>query len=155
MNPLDFDWKEDQQVTVTNPTADSYKFKVHNKDYELPSGATAKMPGYIAWIYVYGLASKLCQEDNNFNRWNEEGYRKEYYSKLVVGVDNLVQTIEFEPELVQRVDPVTDKPLLDDTTHQPLLETVPAPGHGGTYTPTPEVKDPSYGKVKPLQRKQK
>lgn len=105
------------------------------------------MPGYIAWMYVSGLASRMCQEDGNFARWNEEGYRQEYFDKLVVGVDQLVQEIEFEPELVQRIDPVTK---------QEVLETVPAPGHGGTYTPAVEPpRDPGYGKVKPLQRKKK
>lgn len=98
MNPKDFWWKEDQQITVTNPTNETHKFKVHNKAYQLGAGKTAKMPGYIAWVYVYEMAVKLCQADGTFNRWNEEGYRKVYFEKLVAGVDNVIQDVEEQPE---------------------------------------------------------
>lgn len=102
MNPLEFNWTEDQNVTVTNPTGEPYRFKVHNKDYELGAGKTARMPGYIAWVYVYGLATQLAQQDGVFNRWNEEDFRPTYYNKLISGVDAVVQnveTVEPEPEV--------------------------------------------------------
>lgn len=98
MDPKEFSWTEDQQVTVTNPTSDPYKFKVHNKEYELGAGQTAKMPGYIAWVYVYGLATQISQAEGTFNRWNEEDYRKTYYERLFVGADELVQKVEVEPQ---------------------------------------------------------
>lgn len=98
MDPKEFSWTEDQQVTVTNPTTDTYKFKVHNKEYELGAGQTAKMPGYIAWVYVYGLSTQIAQADGVFNRWNEEDFRKTYYEKLYVGADQLVQTVAVEPQ---------------------------------------------------------
>lgn len=98
MNPKDFPWTEDQQVTVTNPTADDFKFKVHGKEYMLATGKAAKMPGFIAWLYVYGQSVKMVQEDGEFSRWNEEGFRKDYYDKFIVGVDDLVQIVEDESE---------------------------------------------------------
>lgn len=123
MNPLEFSWKEDQQVTVTNPTAETYKFRVHSKEYELGAGKSAKMPGYIAWVYVYGLASKMCQADGNFNRWNEEGYRQEYYEKLVAGVDALVQDVQIEEKpLVQHLDDGTDEEEADDESDLPDID---------------------------------
>ena len=94
MNPKEFSWAEDQQVTVTNPTKNDYKFKVHSKDYQVNAGATAKMPGYIAWVYVYGLATQIAQDDNVFNRWNEEGFRNKYYDMIVAGTDDIVQSVE-------------------------------------------------------------
>lgn len=98
MNPKEFSWTEDQQVTVTNPTDLPYKFKVHNKEYELGAHKTAKMPGYIAWVFVYGLSSQICQAEGNFLRWNEEGYRQEYYDRLVKNVDSIMQAVEEEDE---------------------------------------------------------
>lgn len=121
MNPDEFSWTEDQQITVTNPTADDFSFKVHGKDYVLEAGRTAKMPGYIAWVYVYEQSVKAVQADGKFNRWNEEGFRQEYFDKFVAGVDNIVQMVEVEPE-IQTFDP-------------------PAPGTGANYPdPKPEVK---------------
>jgi hypothetical protein len=98
MDPKDFNWTEDQQVTVTNPTAQDYKFKVHGKEYQLGAGKSAKMPGYIAWVYVYDISTQLAQADGVFNRWNEEGFRRTYYEKLVIGTDDIVQAVKEEPE---------------------------------------------------------
>lgn len=98
MNPKEFSWTEDQQVTVTNPTSEDFKFKVHSKDYMLAAGRTAKMPGFIAWLYVYEQAVKMAQADKVFPSWNEEGFRNKYYDKFVIGVDDLVQMIDEEPE---------------------------------------------------------
>jgi hypothetical protein len=120
MNPQDFSWSEDQQVTVTNPTTKTYHFKVHNKDYAVEAGQTVKMAGYMAWLYVHGLATQMCQADDKFSRWNEEGFRQEYYDKLVAGADELVKEVEVEP-VIEPVD-------------APQVE-APAPGTGGNYVP--------------------
>lgn len=109
MSPKEFDWSEDQQVTVTNPTKDDYTFKVHSKDYKVEAGATYKFPGFIAWVYVYGLATQMAQADKNWIHWNEEGFRKQYYDKIVVGADGVVEKVEPEP-LVEKIEaPVEPK----------------------------------------------
>jgi hypothetical protein len=120
MNPDEFNWTEDQQVTVTNPTDKDYQFKVHNKDYQVGARKTAKMPGYIAWVYVYGLATQLAQRDDKFNRWNEEGFRQQYYDKITAGVDNLIQTVEEVPE--PTIEVLDDEDIEDDetTTKKPV-----------------------------------
>lgn len=71
---------------------------VHGKSYMLPAGKTAKMPGFIAWLYVYGQAVLAAQADDKFSRWNEEGFRDEYYKRFYVGVDELVQIVQAEAE---------------------------------------------------------
>lgn len=117
MDPKEFSWEESQQVTVTNPTKDTYKFKVHSKDYEMKAGETAKMPGFIAWVYVYGLAQQMATNSNvgkdkngnrvdDFNHWNEEGFRKQYYDKIIVGADDIIERIVPVPA-IEKVD-VTD-----------------------------------------------
>ena len=112
-----FSWTEDQQVTVTNPTSEDFTWKVHGKDYLLGAGKTAKMPGFIAWLYVYGQSVKMVQADGKFGRWNEEGFRQEYFDKFVAGVDDLVQIVQEEPE--------PEVHTFDD----------PLPGQGTTYEP--------------------
>lgn len=106
MNPKEFSWGEDQQVTVTNPTKADYHFKVHSKDYVVDAGATVKMPGFMAWVYVYGLSSQMAQADKEFMHWNEEGFRKQYYEKLVAGADDLVQAVEKQPQIEPMSKPV-------------------------------------------------
>lgn len=105
MNPLEFNWTEDQQVTVKNPTEEKFVWKVHGQQYEVEAGAQANMPGYIAWLYVYEQAFKKAQAADKGSRWNEEEFRKEYYESFVVNVQPLVAPVAaVEPSLVQPVD---------------------------------------------------
>lgn len=127
MNPDEFSWTEDQRVTVTNPTAVPFKWRVHSKEYELGAGQTATMPGYIAWVYVYNQSVRQAQEDGVFNRWNEEDFRPTYYDKFVSGADELIQKVEVQEPLVQTLD----EPV-DDTSDSDVTE---VPTGGETYTP--------------------
>lgn len=146
MKPKEFSWTEDQQVTVTNPTPVTHKFKVHSKEYELGAGKMAKMPGYIAWVYVYEMAVKMAQEDKVFNRWNEEGFRKEYFEKLVSGVDPLMQAVEIEEQpLVQTLD---DEELPEEPVAEPKPET-PVPVAEAEQTAKPGI---TPMKAKPRER---
>lgn len=119
MNPKEFGWKEDQQITVTNPTKSDFKFQVHSKSYAVKAGQTAKMPGYIAWMYVYKLATQMAQDNKDFMHWNEEGFRQRYYDKIVVGADDVIQTLEPEPqvEAVETFDEPVDVPPSDNPTN--------------------------------------
>lgn len=137
MDPKEFPWTEDQQITVINPTAEIYKFKVHNKEYELGPGKSAKMPGYIAWVYVYGLASKLCQDDHEWLRWNEEGFRQEYYEKVYTGADEVIQAVQVEEKPL-----VT--PLDDDLEEEGDDE--PKPGTGVNYEVKPMTAKATSGR---------
>jgi hypothetical protein len=114
MNPKEFDWDESQQVTVTNPTKENYSFKVHSKDYEVGAGETVKMPGFIAWVYVYGLATQMAQADNNWIHWNEEGFRQQYYEKITVRADAVIETVVPEP----KVEPVVPENTESQNTNQ-------------------------------------
>lgn len=112
MYPKEFDWKEDQQVTVTNPTSEDFAFMVHSKSYVVAAGSTAKMPGYMAWVYVNKIAVQMAQKAGDFSHWNEEGFRKTYYDKIVVGVDDVMQTVVPEPQIEPLSTPETTvKPL--------------------------------------------
>ena len=111
MNPKDFGWEEDQTVTVINPTKEKHEFQVHGKSYEVAAGGKAKMPGYIAWLYVYTLASKMCQAKGQFGRWNEEGFKQTYFEPLVDNVEGVVNI-----EVVEPKSEVEDLTVDDETT---------------------------------------
>jgi hypothetical protein len=94
MNPKDFSWSEDQRVVVTNPTDKDYNFKVHNKDYTVKAGGSVKMPGFIAWKYVYDMAAQSAQDDGDFVNWGVEGVRKQHFEKFVTSIEDTVQQVE-------------------------------------------------------------
>lgn len=91
------------------------------------------MPGYIAWLYVYGLATQLAQADGTWYRWNEEEFRQEYYQKLIAGVAPIVETIEVEPQPeVEVVDDDSDNDLPEGgESYEPTLKPEPKVGHRG------------------------
>lgn len=129
MNPKEFKWSEDQQVTVVNPTKDDFKFQVHSKEYVVEAGRMAKMPGYIAWMYVYKLATKMATEAGDFIRWNEEGFRDTYYDKLVAGTDDLIQKVEVQPVITQ-VDIAEDEEVVDEPVDNSSIAPM-KPKHAG------------------------
>jgi hypothetical protein len=145
MNPKEFNWSEDQQVTVTNPTDQPYRFKVHNKDYQLGAHKSAKMPGYIAWVYVYGLASQLAQADDVFARWNEEELRQEYFAKVVKNVEQIVNEIEEEPE--DFAGATFDEEDLPDTPEDEFTD------DAADETTTSQASTPDTSKVQPMTAK--
>lgn len=140
MKPEQFSWTEDQTVTVINPTKETHQFKVHNKAYEVGGGKSARMPGYMAWVFVYEMAVKLCQDDGKFNRWNEEEFRQEYFKLAVAGADPVLQDIQ----------PVEEKPLVepveDDDTEEEGDEAEPKPGTGVNYEVKPMTPKVTSGK---------
>lgn len=107
MNPKDFDWGTDQQVTVQNPTSKTHSFQVHSKFYEVGPNETVRMPGFMAWVFVYTLALELAQKAGEYeNKWNDITVRQKYYNKVIVGADELIQKIEpvEEPSPIEKVD---------------------------------------------------
>ena len=122
MNPLDFNWTAEQQVTVINPTDEAYNWKVHGKAYRLDAHKKAKMPGFIAWLYVYGQALNACQKDDKFGSWNDEGFKQTYFERFVDSVDEIVQeVVEPEPE----VNTFQEQPLATVTAQEPQAPQVP------------------------------
>lgn len=154
MDPKEFTWTEDQQITVTNPTAEDFKWMVHSKQYELKAGQSAKMPGYIAWLYVYNQSVKMAQAEGSFNRWNEEGFRTTLYERFVAGVDDLVQAVVTpEPELVEVLDEPEEEveESEDEEGQEPEQDETanPAPGTGKNFKREPvKYKVPSGSSTK-------
>lgn len=100
MDPKEFNWKAEQQVVVTNPTSKNFRFQVHSKWYEVGSAQTVKMPGFIAWSYVYKMAVGMAITDKNFKKWNEDGVHQTYYDKIVVSVEEVIQQVSTVEEAV-------------------------------------------------------
>lgn len=127
MNPKEFNWTDDQFVTVVNPTEKPFKFMAHSKEYEVGPGQTVRMAGFIAWLYVYGLACQLSQKEGTFDRWNEEGFRQKYFERLVISTDDAVQQVVVEPGIEEVTDPVADETESEES-EQPTEE--PKRGRG-------------------------
>jgi hypothetical protein len=139
MDPTQFPWQEDYQVTVKNPTDKDYTFQVHGKYYKVSKGKAARMAGYIAWIYVYNMACMLAQNDNQFEHWNEEGFRAKYFEKVYLKYDAPVQeTIEEEPVDATSLDVDIDDDASSDQS-EPEDQDPPA-GQGSTYESESERK---------------
>lgn len=114
MKPKDFEWKEEDQVTVINPNDSEYRFKVHNKDYVISAHSKAQMPGYMAWVCVYGMASKAAQVEKEFEHWNEDDVRSKYYSRFVDSYKPVINEVLEEPANEDAISldlPETTKPI--------------------------------------------
>lgn len=110
MNPKEFGWTADQHITVRNPLERDFTFQVHSKTYTVAKGEVVKMPGFMAWVFTDKLSVLLAQENGDFeNKWGDEEVRKQYYAKVVVRQDDLIQKIEPEEE----PDPI-ERGLKDD-----------------------------------------
>lgn len=147
MNPKEFPWKADQQVTIKNPTGEDFKFQVNSKWYVVRAGQNARMPGYIAWMYCYKLANRMAIDNKEFIHWNEEGFRKKYYDQLVIAVDDTVQTITpVEPE----AETFDGEDLSDGTNPDPSPTDEDL---NAEEIDSEEDKQPASGKVKPMRRR--
>jgi hypothetical protein len=70
MNPKEFGWSADQNITVQNPTKSPFTFQVHSKSYTVGAGETVRMPGFMAWLFVYNMAELLADKAGEFeNKW--------------------------------------------------------------------------------------
>jgi hypothetical protein len=70
------------------------------------------------------MAQTAAEQEGKFNRWNDEGFKQEYFNRFVVGADELVQTVEEEPE--PDVQVFDEEDLKDDGT--PTVVDPPATG---------------------------
>lgn len=152
MNPKEFGWEANEQVTVINSTDEAFRFQVNAKLYEVGAGQKAKMAGHIAWLYCYKLAQKIALSTNierdkdgrnktsDFQHWNDEGFRQKLYNKLVVGRENAVTVISDEEEPETFDEPPETFEDADETQEDDVTE----PQEGDVSTQT---------KVKPMKRK--
>jgi hypothetical protein len=129
MNPQEFPWTADQQVTVKNTTEHDHHFMVHGKSYLVRAHKASRFAGYIAWIYVYEMAVKQAQADGKFESWNDEGFREPYYQKFVQKVDALAEEVPIEEDIEADTGDEVD---LEDTPEEPPN---PPPGQGVAYQP--------------------
>lgn len=146
MDPKEFNWKAEQQVVVTNPTSKNFKFQVHSKWYEVGSAKTVKMPGFIAWAYVYKLAVQMAVSAGDFDKWNEDGIHQKYYDKIVVSVEEVIQQVATVEEGVKTFESedLGDDPLGDeDESTEDETEESEETGD----------EDPSNSGVKPMERR--
>ncbi len=106
-----------QTVTVLNPTKDDYEFQImvdvgvdrstgklrtDAKKYLVKAGEMERFPGYVANMYLDGMAKKLAQEDPKLGLGAVVNFhtRAKLYDDLIADVDDLLnkQYVPFEED---------------------------------------------------------
>lgn len=83
-----------KRVTVVNPRKEDYHFTVEGKPYSVKAGQKKRFPGYIATLYIKHMAKLVAQDENRIQRIIEPQILGEYYKKLIIDVEDLVDTHE-------------------------------------------------------------
>jgi hypothetical protein len=102
-----------QIITVVNPTPKDYIFqavidagvdvatgrmRAEQRQYKVPAGGTERFPGPIANMYLDQMAKLLAQQDEKFTLMIDLAHKAEYYDKLIVDMDDLMQSYQSLPQ---------------------------------------------------------
>lgn len=99
-----------QMVTVINPTDRDFPFMVEMRNYMIRAGATERFPGVIANVYLEQMAGIMAQDDDNFGHMSDPTLKAQYYEKLIVDIESLVEDYNPTPEYLQPKDETQEKP---------------------------------------------
>jgi hypothetical protein len=113
-------------ITVTNPRTEDYKFqtvvqtgmdmttgrmKEEPRQYRVKAGESERFPGPIANIYLDQMTKLVAQDEEKIHFLIDFSLKAEYYEKLIVSKEDLIQTYEERPEyLAGRVEDVAEAP---------------------------------------------
>lgn len=91
-----------QMVTLVNPKYD-YTFMVEGRSFFIKSGATEKLPGTVANVYLSQMTRIMAQDDDKMEHLSDFALMKQYYDKLIVTVDNLINETSNTPAYLNNV----------------------------------------------------
>lgn len=114
-----------QMVTVINPTENDFPFMVEMRNYMIKAGATERFPGIIANVYIDQMAKILAQEEDNFGHMSDPTLRAQYYDRLIVDVENMVQDYVPTPEYLKPKEKLEEKPFAQlgkEPTPEPIVK---------------------------------
>lgn len=92
-----------QMVTVINLKAEDYPFMVEGRHFVIRSGTKEKIPGTVANIYLSQMTRILAQDDDKMSFLSDFALMKQYFDKLIVDVENLVQDYDNTPTYLKQV----------------------------------------------------
>lgn len=86
-----------QMVTVVNPKEYDYPFMFEGRNYMIKAGSKEKIPGSIANLYLSQMTRIMAQDDDKMQYLSDYALMRQYYDKLIVTVDNLVNEVNSAP----------------------------------------------------------
>jgi hypothetical protein len=91
-----------QMVTLVNPKYD-YTFMVEGRNFFIKSGATEKLPGTVANVYLSQMSRIMAQDDDKMQYLSDFALMRQYYDKLIVDVENMVKEVSNTPAYLSDV----------------------------------------------------
>lgn len=91
-----------QMVTLVNPKYD-YKFMVEGRNFFIKSGATEKLPGTVANVYLSQMSRIMAQDDDKMQYLSDFALMRQYYDALIVDVENMVKEVSNTPAYLSDV----------------------------------------------------
>lgn len=91
-----------QMVTLVNPKYD-YRFMVEGRNFFIKAGATEKMPGTVANVYLSQMTRIMAQDDDKMSFLSDFALMRQYYDKLIVDVENLIAEDRSQPAYLSNV----------------------------------------------------
>jgi hypothetical protein len=92
-----------QMITLINPKSEDYNFMVEGRHFIIRSGTREKVPGTVANIYLSQMTRIMAQDDDKMSFLSDYALMKQYFDKLIVDVDNLVQDYDVTPAYLKQV----------------------------------------------------
>lgn len=83
-----------QMVTVVNPKAEDWPFMVEMRHFIIKAGSKERFPGVIANVYLDQMAKIMAQDDDRLGFMADPTLKAQYYDKLIVDVESLVNEID-------------------------------------------------------------
>lgn len=112
-------------VTVRNPTKDDYTFqatietgvdittgkaKTEQRHYIVKGGAEERLVGPVANMYLDQMSKIIAQNENKFQHMIDYSLRAQYYDRLIVDIEDLVNHYTPHPQYIDEPAEVKDIP---------------------------------------------
>jgi hypothetical protein len=96
VNPRDEDFVF-QSTIETGIDITTGKMRTESRKYRVAAGASEKFPGTVANIYLDQVSKLIAQDDDKIQFIIDFALRAQYYDKLIVGVDDILNTYQDFP----------------------------------------------------------
>lgn len=134
-----------QMVTVVNPKDSDFEFMVEGRHFMVRAGATERLPGVIANVYLDMMTKIIAQDDKNLSYMSDPQLMRVYYDKIIVDKEDMIQEHANVPAYMRNIpttatEPSVDTPPWEAPVEQPAAPVVPEP----PKEVKPETKEFTY-----------
>lgn len=83
-----------QMVTVVNPKSEDWPFMVEMRHFVIKGSSKERFPGVIANVYLDQMSKIMAQDDDKLGFMADPTLKAQYYDKLIVDVESLVNEVD-------------------------------------------------------------